>query len=108
MFWKSGIDQPQPPVPGEIVVSQTKMGLNFLDVYQTSGVYPFPENDVFVPGNEAAGRVIAVGEGSQTCLKEIVGYPMHVGALLKNGRSQQTGLSNCLTISVMIWQLPHC
>ncbi|MEC7191781.1 MAG: hypothetical protein VXW18_11810, partial [Pseudomonadota bacterium] len=38
------------PGPDEIVVSQTKMGLNFLDVYQTSGVYPFPENDVFVPG----------------------------------------------------------
>ena len=62
------------------------MGLNFLDVYQTSGVYPFPENDVFVPGNEAAGRVIAVGEGvSDLSEGDRVGYPMHVGALLKNG-----------------------
>ena len=69
------------PGAGEIVVSQTKMGLNFLDVYQTSGVYPFPENDVFVPGNEAAGRVIAVGEGvSDLSEGDRVGYPMHVGA----------------------------
>ena len=69
------------PGPDEIVVSQTKMGLNFLDVYQTSGVYPFPENDVFVPGNEGAGRVIAVGEGvSDLSEGDRVGYPMHVGA----------------------------
>ena len=71
------------PVPqaGEIILSQTKMGLNFLDIYQTSGVYPFPENDVFVPGNEAAGCVIAVGEGvSDLSEGDRVGYPMHVGA----------------------------
>ena len=42
-----------------------KMGLNFLDVYQTSGLYPFPENDVFVPGNEGVGVVLAVGAGVQ-------------------------------------------
>ena len=69
------------PGAGEIVVSQTKMGLNFLDIYQTSGVYPFPENDVFVPGNEAAGHVIAVGEGVLDLSEgDRVGYPMHVGA----------------------------
>ena len=69
------------PNAGEIVISQTKMGLNFLDVYQTSGVYPFPENDVFVPGNEAAGLVIAVGDGvSHLSEGDRVGYPMHVGA----------------------------
>jgi NADPH2:quinone reductase len=52
-----------------------------LDVYQTSGVYPFPENDVFVPGNEGVGKVLAVGEGV-TGFKEgdRVGYPMMVGA----------------------------
>ncbi|MGB0810866.1 MAG: hypothetical protein ACPGRU_06330, partial [Candidatus Puniceispirillaceae bacterium] len=42
-------DRPTPtPGAGEIVISQTKIGLNFLDIYQTSGLYPFPENDVFV------------------------------------------------------------
>ena len=71
------------PVPqaGEIILSQTKMGLNFLDIYQTSGVYPFPENDVFVPGNEGVGTVIAIGEGVEgIAVGDRVGYPMHVGA----------------------------
>ena len=75
-------DRPTPsPAAGQVTVSQTKMGLNFLDVYQTSGVYPFPENDVFVPGNEGVGKILAVGEGV-TCFKEgdRVGYPMVVGA----------------------------
>jgi NADPH2:quinone reductase len=75
-------DRPTPsPAAGQVTVSQTKIGLNFLDVYQTSGVYPFPENDVFVPGNEGVGKVLAVGEGV-TGFKEgdRVGYPMVVGA----------------------------
>lgn len=75
-------DRPTPsPAAGQVTVSQTKIGLNFLDVYQTSGVYPFPENDVFVPGNEGVGKVLAVGEGV-TAFKEgdRVGYPMVVGA----------------------------
>lgn len=75
-------DRPTPrPGAGEIVIAQTKIGLNFLDIYQTSGLYPFPENDVFVPGNEAAGRVIAVGEGVKHLAEgDRVGYPMFVGA----------------------------
>ena len=75
-------DRPTPrPGAGEIVIAQTKIGLNFLDIYQTSGLYPFPENDVFVPGNEAAGRVIAVGEGvGHLAEGDRVGYPMCVGA----------------------------
>jgi len=75
-------NRPTPsPAAGQVTVSQTKIGLNFLDVYQTSGVYPFPENDVFVPGNEGVGKVLAVGEGV-TGFKEgdRVGYPMVVGA----------------------------
>ena len=75
-------DRPTPsPAAGQVTISQTKMGLNFLDVYQTSGVYPFPENDVFVPGNEGVGKVLAVGEGV-TAFKEgdRVGYPLVVGA----------------------------
>ena len=75
-------DRPTPsPAAGQVTVSQTKMGLNFLDVYQTSGVYPFPENDVFVPGNEGVGKILAVGQGV-TAFKEgdRVGYPIVVGA----------------------------
>ena len=49
--------------PGEVLIEQTAIGLNFIDIYQTSGIYPFQENELFVPGNEAAGRVMACGEG---------------------------------------------
>jgi NADPH2:quinone reductase len=50
-----------PPGPGEVTIRQAACGLNFLDVYQRSGVYPLP-----LParlGSEAAGTVTAVGEG---------------------------------------------
>ena len=75
-------DRPTPNAEQEqIVIRQTKMGLNFLDVYQTSGLYPFPENDVFVPGNEGVGVVLAVGAGVTAFAEgDRVGYPMHVGA----------------------------
>ncbi len=54
------------PGPGEIRIHHHACGLNFIDVYQRSGVYPFP-----MPlslGMEAAGVVEAVGE-SVTHLK---------------------------------------
>ncbi len=49
------------PGPGELLVRHTAIGLNFIEVYQRAGLYsnPLP----FVPGNEAAGRVEAVGPG---------------------------------------------
>ena len=49
------------PGPGQIRIRHHACGLNFIDVYQRSGVYPLP-----MPlslGMEAAGVVEAVGEG---------------------------------------------
>ena len=49
------------PGPGEIRIRHKAVGLNFIDVYQRSGLYPFP-----MPlqlGMEASGVVEAVGEG---------------------------------------------
>ncbi|WP_304307779.1 quinone oxidoreductase [Pseudacidovorax intermedius] len=49
------------PGAGEIRVRHHAVGLNFIDVYQRNGLYPFP-----MPlqlGMEAAGVVEAVGEG---------------------------------------------
>ena len=49
------------PAAGEIRVRHHAIGLNFIDVYQRTGLYPFP-----MPlqlGMEAAGVVEAVGEG---------------------------------------------
>ena len=50
------------PGPGEVLIEQKAIGLNFIDIYQTSGIYPFPENELFVPGNEASMSVIHISE----------------------------------------------
>jgi NADPH2:quinone reductase len=49
------------PGPGEVVVDIEARGVNFIDVYQRSGVYSMPTP--FTPGVEAAGTVSAVGAG---------------------------------------------
>jgi NADPH2:quinone reductase len=51
------------PGPGEVRVRQEAVGLNFIDVYFRTGLYPAPQGLPLVPGNEAAGVVTAVGEG---------------------------------------------
>ncbi len=49
------------PGPGQIKLRNRAIGLNFVDVYQRSGLYPMPLP--FVAGNEGAGEVMAVGTG---------------------------------------------
>jgi NADPH2:quinone reductase len=51
-----------PPGPGEVRVRNGAIGLNFVDVYFRTGAYP-PPSLPFIPGNEGAGEVVAVGEG---------------------------------------------
>ena len=51
------------PGPGEARIRQEAVGLNFIDVYFRSGLYPAPAGLPFVPGNEGAGTVTALGEG---------------------------------------------
>jgi NADPH:quinone reductase len=50
------------PGPGQIRLKQYACGVNFIDTYYRSGLYPAPQMP-FIPGNEAAGDVVAVGEG---------------------------------------------
>ncbi|MFD2646295.1 quinone oxidoreductase family protein [Devosia albogilva] len=47
------------PGPGEVRVRHTAIGLNFIDTYQRTGLYPM--QTPFVGGNEGAGVVTAVG-----------------------------------------------
>lgn len=49
------------PGTGQVRLKQTAVGLNFIDVYHRTGVYPLPLP--FVPGMEAAGTVDSVGAG---------------------------------------------
>ena len=56
------VDLPIPtPGPGEILIRQEAVGLNFIDTYQRTGLYPVPFPAVL--GLEGAGVVEAVGEG---------------------------------------------
>ncbi|QND82472.1 Quinone oxidoreductase [Chromobacterium vaccinii] len=50
-----------PPGPGQARVRHTAIGVNFIDTYQRSGLYPLPLPSGL--GSEAAGVVEAVGEG---------------------------------------------
>lgn len=50
------------PGPGQIRIKQTAVGLNYIDVYGRTGLYPQDELP-FIPGMEGAGVVTAVGEG---------------------------------------------
>lgn len=54
---------PPAPGPGEAVVRHAAIGLNFLDVYHRSGLYPWAVERDLVPGSEAAGVVEATGPG---------------------------------------------
>jgi NADPH:quinone reductase len=52
------------PGPGELRIAQRACGLNFIDVYQRSGMYPMPLPAAL--GMEASGVVEAVG-GRHPC-----------------------------------------
>jgi NADPH2:quinone reductase len=57
--WKES--DPGQPSAGEVLVRHTAVGLNFIDVYHRTGLYPL--EPPFTPGVEAAGVVESVGEG---------------------------------------------
>ena len=50
-----------PPGPGQVLLRHTAVGLNFIDVYQRTGLYP--QTMPFTPGSEGAGVVEEVGPG---------------------------------------------
>jgi NADPH2:quinone reductase len=53
---------PGKPQAGEALLRHEAVGLNFIDVYHRSGLYPLPSFP-FIPGMEGAGIVEEVGEG---------------------------------------------
>jgi NADPH2:quinone reductase len=68
------------PGAGEVLLRQTACGLNYIDVYQRTGLYPAGDLPA-VLGMEAAGVVEAVGEGvSDWSVGDRVAYPMCQGA----------------------------
>ena len=49
------------PAAGQVQVANHSCGVNFIDIYQRSGLYPLPMPATM--GNEAAGVVESIGEG---------------------------------------------
>src|SRR3984957_11344273 len=50
------------PGPGEVRILQRAIGVNFIDTYFRSGLYPWPSTPL-IPGAEAAGVVAGIGAG---------------------------------------------
>jgi NADPH2:quinone reductase len=66
------------PGPGEVRILQSAAGVNFIDVYHRTGLYPQPLP--FTPGVEGAGVVDAVGKGVKDIKKgDRVAYAGPVG-----------------------------
>jgi NADPH2:quinone reductase len=67
------------PGPGQVRLKQTAVGLNYIDVYHRTGLYPQPSP--FIPGVEAAGVVEAIGPGvTGPNLGDRVAYAGPIGA----------------------------
>ncbi|RLL65480.1 quinone oxidoreductase [Ochrobactrum soli] len=102
------IDVPQPG-PGEVQLRHTAIGVNFLDTYYRSGLYPWPQSTM-VPGAEATGVVTAVGQGVNGFLPgDRVAYVTQHGAYctLRNLPASQLviipdGLSDVVAASAML------
>lgn len=61
-----------PPGPGTVTVANRAIGLNFIDTYHRSGVYPVPLPSGL--GMEGAGVVEAVGQGVDLAIGDRVAY----------------------------------
>jgi len=69
-----------PPGAGEVTLRHAAIGLNYIDVYHRTGLYPQPSLP-FTPGSEGAGEVIAVGEGvNSVAVGDRVAYAGPIGA----------------------------
>ena len=76
--WEA-VDVPDPG-PGEAVIRQTASGLNFIDVYFRTGLYPAPSFPLTI-GNEGVGVVEAVGDGvTEAAAGDRVAYCMSLGS----------------------------
>lgn len=62
VFTKQDIT-PAAPKKGEALIRHTAIGMNFIDIYQRSGLYPAPGGYPAILGCEGAGVVEAVGAG---------------------------------------------
>ena len=83
------------PGPGEALIAQTAVGLNFIDVYHRTGAYPVPAMPAVI-GSEGAGIVEAVGDGvTEVAVGDRAVYCMSLG-----GYAQQRLVPSRLLVRV--------
>jgi NADPH2:quinone reductase len=69
------------PGPGQARVRNRACGLNYIDTYFRSGLYPAAGGLPFISGNEGAGEVVAVGPGvTEVKVGDRVGYTSALGS----------------------------
>ncbi|MGH9831100.1 MAG: quinone oxidoreductase family protein, partial [Blastocatellia bacterium] len=74
----SDADVPSPK-RGEALVRIHAAGINFIDIYHRTGLYPIPLP--FIPGMEGAGTVEQIGEGvTEIAVGDRVAYTMAPGS----------------------------
>ncbi|MEU8759625.1 quinone oxidoreductase [Streptomyces sp. NPDC048659] len=72
------VDRPAPG-PGQALVRLAAAGVNYVDVYLRSGVYP--RELPYVPGQEGAGTVVALGPGvTEVAVGDVVAWANLPGA----------------------------
>ncbi|MDP2269409.1 MAG: quinone oxidoreductase [Archangium sp.] len=97
-----------PPGQGEVQLRHTAIGVNFIDIYHRTGLYPLPRP--FTPGQEGAGVVTALGEGVTSLqVGQRVAYAGLAGsyAEVRNAKAERLvvlpeGISETLAASVML------
>src|SRR5438477_4801084 len=80
---------PPPPGPGEVQVRIGARGVQYVDVLMLAGKYQFRPDPPFIPGNEAAGEIVAIGDGvTQFKLGDQIMSRHRLGAFAQLGNSQ--------------------
>ncbi|MDQ7070400.1 MAG: quinone oxidoreductase [Rhodobacterales bacterium] len=79
------LDLPTPaPSSGEVALRHTAIGVNFIDTYFRSGLYPWPVEQDLVLGSEAAGVITALGpDVAGFKIGDRVGYTIPNGAYVR-------------------------
>src|SRR5438309_12122009 len=69
------------PGPGQARIKNHACGLNFIDTYFRSGLYPSASGLPFIALNEGAGEVVAIGPGvTDVRVGARVGYTSALGS----------------------------
>ncbi len=83
------VPDPPPPGAGEVQVRIRARGVQYVDVLMLAGKYQFRPEPPFVPGNEGAGEVVAVGSGvSQFKLGDRIMSRHRLGAFAQLGNAR--------------------